>query len=133
MLTLTLGYLLGSRLPHSRKCGQIGIIFLLRASRAYLGNKTELARAFFVVIIAERAGRRGKNTMEEKISPLWGVVGTVIVGVFFYLFCSLLSWDFDIADWNIVSRIIMYIGKWIMLLMLSDVIRQFLTGDRYEI
>ncbi len=68
----------------------------------------------------------------NKISPFYGILIWIIVGAFFYLLCSLFSWSFHIDEWNLFSRIIKWIGFIVEAMILGEVIRQIVTGDRFD-
>ena len=69
--------------------------------------------------------------MGKGINPLWGLVWGLLVGVVIYLLCSLFSWDFDWHEWNWLSKIIGLLGLILEYLVVRDVWRQLVTGERY--
>lgn len=70
--------------------------------------------------------------MGNGISPLWGLVWGLIVGVVIYLLCSLFSWNFDVHEWNWFSIIIGVLGQILECKIIIEVVRQIVTGDRFE-
>ena len=56
--------------------------------------------------------------------PIYGVVWFFVVAAVFYLLCSLFSWSFSVSEWNLLSRIIKWLGIFIELGIVVDVIRQ---------
>lgn len=61
---------------------------------------------------------------ESTPGPIYGILWMIVIGVVFYLLCSLFSWNFDSSEWNLFSRILKWIGIIVEASVLLDVIRQ---------
>ena len=61
---------------------------------------------------------------ESSPGPIYGILWFIVIGVVFFLLCSLFSRSFDTSEWNLFSRILKWIGIFVEIGILSDVIRQ---------
>ena len=62
---------------------------------------------------------------EYNNNPIYGIVWFIIVGIIFYLLCSLCSWSLSMAEWGLFSNIIKWIGYVIEFLIAKEVLLQF--------
>ena len=56
--------------------------------------------------------------------PIYGILWMIVIGVVFFLLCSLFSWSFDSSEWNLFSRILKWVGIFIEIGVFFDVVRQ---------
>lgn len=58
--------------------------------------------------------------------PFYGIIWFFVVAAVFYLLCSLFSWSFDTTEWNLISRIVKWIGIFFEIGIVVDVIKQMI-------